>query len=212
MADYQWQLNGLDLPGATDADACHRVRQLDQRRHLPPRHEQRLGTCDGAANHPDCAPHPAPVRQLPAGIQMTNGEAHLRLSGASGVGPVVLLASSDLLAWEPILTNPPVIGPVQFIDAGAGNHARRFYRAFEGAVAGPLRIEIAAPRFTAERRPFPLRLTGLTAKGPVVIYASSNLLDWAAVFTNPPTIGPLQYLEELSTVQPQRFYRASENH
>jgi hypothetical protein len=147
----------------------------------------------------------------PQGIQTTNGEVHLRLLGVSGVGPVVLLASSDLLAWQPILTNPPIIGPVQFIDTEAGNRTRSFYRAAEGAVTGPLRIELATTPFQPANRRFPLRLTGLTAEGPVVIYASSNLLDWQAVFTNPPTIGPLQYLEGSSTVQPHRFYRASES-
>jgi hypothetical protein len=105
-----------------------------------------------------------------------------------------------------------VIGPVQFVDAAVGNPAQRFYRAFEGSVAGPLQIEIGALSSQPRDGTCLLRLTGLTANGPVTIYASSNLLDWGAIFTNPPTIGPLQYLEEISTVQPPRFYRASENH
>ena len=66
---------------------------------------------------------------------MSNDGTHLRVLGASGVGPVVILASGDLQAWEPILTNPPVIGAVEFIDPEAGNQAGRFYRAVEGAVA-----------------------------------------------------------------------------
>jgi len=122
----------------------------------------------------------------------------------------VLLASSDLRAWEPILTNPPVIGPVQFTDDGAGNPAARFYRAVEGAAAGPLRLEMAPLDSAADGGPFPLRVTGLAAEGPVVIYASSNLVDWQPVFTNPPTIGPLQYLEDLPAAQAPRFYRACE--
>jgi hypothetical protein len=142
---------------------------------------------------------------------MSGDGLHLQLLGASGVGPIVVLASSNLRAWEPILTNPPAIGPVQFTDAGASDPAARFYRAVEGAVAGPLRLELATLSSSASSGPFPLRLTGLTAEGPVVIYASSNLVDWQAVFTNPPTIGPLQYLEGITTVQPQRYYRASEN-
>jgi hypothetical protein len=115
------------------------------------------------------------------------------------------------LAWEPILTNPRVIGSVQFTYTGAGDPAARFYRAVEGAMGGPLRIDLAPPRSLASRRPFPLRLTGLAAEGPVVIYASSNLVDWQAIFTNPPTISPLQFLEEIPSVQPERFYRVSEN-
>jgi len=99
---------------------------------------------------------------------------------------------------------------VQFTDDGAGSPPARFYRATEGALPGALRLEIAPLGSLASSGPFPLRLMGLTADGPVVIYASSNLADWQAVFTNPPTIGPLQYLEDIPAVQPQRFYRAYE--
>ena len=78
----------------------------------------------------------------PGGILVSNDGTHLRVLGASGVGPVVILASSDLQAWEPILTNPPVIGTVEFIDSEVGSLSGRLYRALEGAVAGPLRIDI----------------------------------------------------------------------
>jgi len=147
----------------------------------------------------------------PGGIMVSNDGTHLRVLGASGVGPVVILASSNLLAWEPILTNPPIIGAVEFIDPEAGNQAGRFYRAVEGAVGGPLRIDIPTALSPVSAGALPLRVTGLTANGPVIIYASSNLLDWRAIFTNPPTIGPLQYLEAPPTGQPVRFYRASES-
>jgi hypothetical protein len=53
------------------------------------------------------------------------------LLGASGLGPVVIYASSDLLTWQPIFTNPPVIGPLVFDDAGITNEPVRFYRASE---------------------------------------------------------------------------------
>jgi hypothetical protein len=122
---------------------------------------------------------------------------------------VVIYASSNLLTWQPILTNPAVIGPLEFTDTGISNEPRRFYRAAEREAPGSLWIELAMTPSQVGYG-FPLRLTGLTAEGPVVIYASSNLVDWQAVFTNPPTIGPLQYLEGSLTVQPQRFYRASE--
>ncbi len=122
----------------------------------------------------------------------------------------MLLASSDLRAWEPILTNPPAIGAVEFGDAGGGNPTVRFYRAVEGTAAGTPRVEIAPLYSSTGGGPFLLRVTGLVSEGPVVIYASSNLVDWQTVFTNPPTIGPLQFLEDLATVPAQRFYRACE--
>jgi hypothetical protein len=207
MAGYQWQLNGLDLLGVTtptlsigfvhwtNAGSYHVVMS------------NALGRVEGPSIILTVLRTPLRFDSDPL---LTNGRAQLHLSGASGVGPVVLLASSDLRTWEPVLTNPPVIGPVEFMDTGIGGQAGRFYRAFEGALAGPVQIEFAAPAPAPGNGPQPLRITGLTAAGSVVIYASSNLVDWAAIFTNPPTIGPLQYLEALPTVLPQRYYRASE--
>jgi alpha-tubulin suppressor-like RCC1 family protein len=211
-AHYQWQLNGLDVPGATTPTLWIGFATWTNAGIYCLVTSNALARVMGPPVILTVLRTPLRFDDPPQGIEVTNGEAHLHLLGASGVGPVVLFASSNLLAWEPILTNPPIIGPVQFADAAAGNQPWRFYRAFEGAVAGPLRIEIATVAAPAGQQAFPLRLTGLTAERPVVIYASSNLLDWAAIFTNPPTIGPLQYMEAPSTVQPQRFYRASENH
>jgi hypothetical protein len=211
-AQYQWQLNGLDLPGATGPALSIGFATWSNAGIYRLVASNALGQVFGPSIIVTVLRTPLRFDAAPRGIQLTNDGAHLQVLGASGIGPVVLFASSNLLAWQPILTNPPVIGPVQFTDAQAGSPTPRFYRAFEGAPAGPLRLEIAtlaAPPGTAA---FPLRLTGLTADGPVVIYASSNLRDWQAVFTNPPTIGPLQYVEELPAPQAQRFYRASENH
>src|ERR1039458_6505249 len=78
----------------------------------------------------------------PGGILVSNDGTHLRVLGASGVGPVVILTSSDLQAWAPILTNPPVIGAVEFIDPDGVNLDRRYYRALEGTPAGLSRIDI----------------------------------------------------------------------
>ena len=211
MADYQWQLNGVALPGATGPALAIGFVTWTNAGIYRVVMSNALGRVLGPSIILTVLRTPLQFDNCPGGIQMTNGEAHLRLSGASGVGPVVLLASSDLLAWEPILTNPPVIGPVEFIDAGIAGQTRRFYRAFEGTLPGSLRIEILTGAAPASNGTFPLQLSGLTASGPVVIYASSNLLDWGAIFTNPPTIGPLQYLEAPSTIPAQRFYRASEH-
>lgn len=210
-ASYQWQLNGLNLAGATNAALAipfatwtnagvYRVLVTDA-----------FGSVTGAPIELTVQRSPLWFDTSPGGILVSNDGTHLRLLGASGVGPVVLLASSDLMTWEPILTNPPSIGQVEFIDPDGGTLAGRFYRAVEGAVAGPLQIELATPPTPAGNGALPLQVTGLTANGPVIIYASSNLVDWSAIFTNPPTIGPLQYLEGPGAVQPPRFYRASEN-
>jgi len=55
-----------------------------------------------------------------------------------------------------------------------------------------------------------LRLDGLTGRGPVVIYASRDLLLWAPVYTNPPVTGSIQFLDTSATNLQFRFYRAAE--
>jgi hypothetical protein len=211
VAGYQWQLNGIDLTGATSAAlsipfatwtnaGLYRVVASNQ-----------FGSVIVASVVLTVLRSPLWFDTAPGGILMTNDGTHLRVLGASGVGPVVILASSDFSTWQPILTNPPAIEAVEFIDPEGGSRDSRYYRAVEGAAAGLLRIDIQPRRSPANASAFPLQLTGLTASGPVIIYASSNLLDWGAIFTNPPTIGPLQYLETPAPGQAARFYRASES-
>jgi hypothetical protein len=65
------------------------------------------------------------------GLLITNSILHLRLLGASGLGPVVIYASSDLVSWQPIFTNAPIIGPLEFTDPGTRDQPARFYRASE---------------------------------------------------------------------------------
>ena len=56
----------------------------------------------------------------------------------------------------------------------------------------------------------PLRVTGMSALGPVTIFASSNMSDWQGIFTNPPTIGPLEFWDSPASNGTLRFYRAGE--
>ena len=55
-----------------------------------------------------------------------------------------------------------------------------------------------------------LRLIGASGSSPVIIYASSNLMDWQAIFTNAPTVNPIDFTDTSPTNAPQRFYRASQ--
>jgi len=65
------------------------------------------------------------------GLVGTNGGFGLSISGLSGHGSVLIYASSNLLNWNAIFTNPPQIGTLQFFDLGASNWTQRFYRAAE---------------------------------------------------------------------------------
>jgi hypothetical protein len=56
---------------------------------------------------------------------------------------------------------------------------------------------------------FHLRLAGLTAHGSAIIYASTNLLDWQAIYTNAPSVGTLDFVD-VDATNTARFYRAAE--
>jgi hypothetical protein len=55
---------------------------------------------------------------------------------------------------------------------------------------------------------FMLQLTNLPGQGQVVIAASTNLLQWVPVFTNPPGLGTFTYTDSAAGTFPLRFYRA----
>ena len=57
---------------------------------------------------------------------------------------------------------------------------------------------------------FHLQLTGSAGLATVVVYASTNLMDWTPIFTNAPGAGPLDFLDFDATNALQRFYRAEE--
>jgi len=67
----------------------------------------------------------------PACLQWTANGFQLTLADLAGSGPVTIYASTNLVNWDALLTNPPVTGGLQFIDLGATNWRMRFYRAIE---------------------------------------------------------------------------------
>ncbi len=67
MADYQWQLNGVALPGATNPALSIGFVNWTNAGIYQRHYEQRVRVCGGASDGPDCAPHPASVRRLSAG-------------------------------------------------------------------------------------------------------------------------------------------------
>ena len=59
---------------------------------------------------------------IPVGFQ-------LGVEGAPGTNVVIIQTSTDLVHWQPLFTNAPVGGTVQYTDTSAVGFARRFYRA-----------------------------------------------------------------------------------
>lgn len=73
----------------------------------------------------------------------------------------------------------------------------------------PLRFDTSDFGFRATNG-FKLRLLGLAGTGPVVVWASSNLLSWSPLLTNAPVIGQLELSDPDATNSAFRFYRATE--
>ena len=74
---------------------------------------------------------PLVFNTTPPNLQLASGGVPLRVDGSAGLTPVVICASTDLVNWTTIFTNPPVVGSVQFLDSSATNFPLRFYRARE---------------------------------------------------------------------------------
>jgi hypothetical protein len=128
---FQWQFNGMDLSGATNAtlaiDFVTRANAGVYRVLV----SNGLGITIGPPTVLAVLGTSLWFDTSSASLQITNSSLHLRLLGASGLGPVVIYASSDLLTWQPIFTNPPVIGPLEFTDQGVSDQPAKYYRASE---------------------------------------------------------------------------------
>ncbi len=61
----------------------------------------------------------------PTGFQLT-------VQGAPGTNVVIIEGSSDLVHWQPLFTNAPNQGTVQFLDTSAPGLSHRFYLAVQG--------------------------------------------------------------------------------
>jgi len=142
-------------------------------------------------------------------LLFTNGGFKLRLLGCTGRGSLVIYASTNLVYWEPVFTNPPVIGTLEFIDLDAHRYSKRFYRATEGAVAVVhlLRFDNSPGSLAITNSAFRLRVLGASGLPSVVIYASTNLQSWTPIFTNSALTDRFEYLDSAAASFRQRYYR-----
>ena len=114
--------------------------------------------------------------------------------------PYAILASTNLVDWAPIASNPSG-GPMDFADAATSLYPRRFYR-IAAVVADP------RPRvsLSSGRAGITLHVEAASAL-PCLVEISTNLTDWTGVFTNQAG-APMDYLDSQASNVPCRFYRA----
>jgi hypothetical protein len=122
---YRWQLNGVDIFGATAFALTLENITL-----------AKAGTYSVAvSNFAGVVTQTVAIIRVPipillsATILQNNGNSQLLLSGPSAHG-YVLEASADLLNWLPVMTNSSATdSPLQFTDPVSTNAVQRFYRA-----------------------------------------------------------------------------------
>jgi beta-galactosidase len=74
----------------------------------------------------------------------------------------------------------------------------------------PLQFRTGARNLQMTSNGFKLQVVGSTGTGVVVIYGSTNLVDWLPIFTNSPTSGTVQFIDSAAGGSGTRFYRAEQ--
>ena len=126
---YQWQQNNLELTNGTQATLIITNAQIGD-----------AGSYQAIVTNPNGAVATVPVTlsitNVPVSFLNTPGELlfegnqfTMQLTDLTGQGDVVIEASTNLLQWTPIYTNPSGFGTAYFIDSSVGNYPARFYRA-----------------------------------------------------------------------------------
>ncbi len=131
LATFQWQFNGANISGATNSsltlgNVCWTNSGIYRVVISNP-----LGSLTSPAM--SLSVSRGPLRFDPSSVfyQPTNGAVQMRLTGSSGVNPVVIYATTNLLDWLPVFTNSPTTNPIEYIDVPSDSSSHRFYRAIE---------------------------------------------------------------------------------
>ena len=125
---YQWQFNGTNLQGATNTF----LRLVNLPLTAAGNYACVVTNTFGAITNLSAVL--SVLRSTPRfsnAVNLTPTTTAWQLANLSGHGPIVILASSNLLDWTPILTNPPATGSILIEDSDQTNQPTRFYRAVE---------------------------------------------------------------------------------
>lgn len=125
---FQWQFANTNLSGATNSSLSLSNVQLNQAGVYALIASNSYGS---ATNTVTLTVTPLTFRTGSTNLIMTTNGLQFRLDSVYATNAVFIFASTDLVSWLPIYTNPPATGSVMFLDAGATNTPQRFYRAME---------------------------------------------------------------------------------
>jgi hypothetical protein len=125
---FQWQFGNTNLPGATNSSLSLTNVQLNQ----SGTYSLVVGNSYGSVtNNATLTVMPLAFNAASTNLVMTANGLLFRLDSVYATNSVRIFASTDLISWLPIFTNPPATGTVLFLDSAATNLPQRFYRALE---------------------------------------------------------------------------------
>ena len=137
--------------------------------------------------------------------RLVDGRLRLGVFGQGGHN-YTLLASTNLVSWQPVLAFACTNGTVDVFDPDASSYRARFYRlAPPGPVPGlKLGLGSVRPLSTGGLELVLFSLAGLEYR----IDASSDLVNWTAVTNFVSTNATMHFMDSSATNYSRRFYRA----
>jgi hypothetical protein len=126
---YQWRYNGSDIVGATETRLTLTNIPVTSAGNYQCLVQNSLGSLL-SSSATLVVSRPALLFNVGHSSVGPDGFA-IQLNGLSGHGNLLLLASTNLSDWQPVLTNPPVTGSLMLLDRAATNFPVRVYRAVE---------------------------------------------------------------------------------
>lgn len=125
---YQWQCNNTNISGATNSSLSLTNVQLSQAGTYSVVADNGYGN---VTNNAALTVLPMVFNAGSTSLGMTTNGLTLELDSVYATNSVIIFASTNLISWLPIFTNPPANGSVLFLDSAATNTPQRFYRAVE---------------------------------------------------------------------------------
>jgi hypothetical protein len=123
---YQWQFNGTNINGETNALLKVTNAPLSATGNYRCLVSNAVGAA--ATSNASLVVLRSVPRFLPELSGFDSGGFRLAFDGLSGHGNIVILMSTNLTEWQPILTNAPMLGTFQITDPNASKISQRFYQ------------------------------------------------------------------------------------